>query len=90
MAPYGPPIVLAASMIWVSSGSVSTRSRATSLAGSGTPSAADRSTTARPTHQRTKVLTVFRVLLAATGVPRCSIAEMSSTTSRLLISWMLL
>ena len=32
------------------------------------------------------VLIDFKVLLAAMGAPRCSIAEMTSTTSRLLIS----
>ena len=52
----------------------------------GTPSAGDWSSTARPTHQRRNVLIDFKVLLAATGAPRCSIAEMTSTTSRLLIS----
>jgi hypothetical protein len=46
--------------------------------------------TARPTHQRRNVLIDFKVLLAATGAPRCSIAEITSTTSRLPISWMLL
>jgi hypothetical protein len=32
----------------------------------------------------------FSVLLAAIGAPRCTIVSMTSTTSRLLISWMLL
>ena len=32
----------------------------------------------------------FKALLAALGAPRCSMAEMTSTTSRLVISWMLL
>lgn len=32
----------------------------------------------------------FKALLAATGAPRCSIAEMTPTTSRLVISWTLL
>ena len=87
--PYGPPIFRAARMTWASSLSSSTRSRATSFAGSGTPSAGDRSRTARPTHQRRNVLIDFKVLLAAPGAPRCSIAETTSTTSRLVSSWML-
>ena len=87
--PYGPPIFQAARMTWASSLSSSTRSGATSFAGSGTPSAGDRSRTARPTYQRRNVLIDFKVLLAAPGAPRCSIAETTSTTSRLVTSWML-
>jgi hypothetical protein len=66
------------------------RSREISFAGKGIPSAGDRSSTARPTHQRKKVLSVFSALFAAIGAPRCSIAVITSTTSRLVISWMLL
>ena len=45
---------------------------------------------ARPTLQRKNILIDFRALLAATGAPRRSIAETTSTTCRLAISWMLL
>src|SRR3979411_2382921 len=53
------------------------------FAGSGTPSAGERSRTARPMHQRKKVLIAFSALLAATGAPRCSMALTTSITSRL-------
>ena len=71
-------------MIWVSSWSFRTRSRAICFAGIGTPSAGDRSRTARPTHQRKNVLITFKVLFAAPGAPRCSMAEITSTTSLLV------
>ena len=54
------------------------------LRGQGTPSAGDRSSTARPTHQFRNVLIDFSALSAAAGAPRCSIAETTSITSRLL------
>ena len=84
--PYGPPISRAPKITRASSSSLSTRSRAVSLKGNGIPSAADLSSTARPTHHRKNVLIVFSALLAAIGAPRCSIPETTSMTSRLLIS----
>ena len=58
--PYDASIVRAPRMTQPSSSSVSTRSRATSLVGDGTPSAGELSSTALPMHQLKKVLIYFR------------------------------
>ena len=64
MLPYGPAIVRAARITFASSTSLKIRSRATSRAGSGTPSAGDLSKIARPPHhQPRKVLIDFSCLI---------------------------